>query len=175
MGVSPGGMSVFQRRGIDKSVLFNRTWHEYKYGFGNLSTDFWLGNEVIHQLTAIDSNKLYIELKDTSLRSFHARYESFSIGPETDEYRLHVAGNFSGNVTHDYVTRGSYILNGQPFVTPDRPDQAQCASRLDGGWWFNACENVYLNGPFNTDYWVWKGSVDEYHYLEYTAMIITRG
>ncbi|XP_061195805.1 fibroleukin-like [Saccostrea echinata] len=175
MDVMPGGWTVFQRRGIDKSVLFNRTWLEYKKGFGSIYTDFWLGNEVIHQMTTIGSNKLYIQLKDTSLRSFHARFESFSIGPETDKYRLHVAGKFSGNMTYDYVTSGSYILNGQPFATPDRPDTSHCATRLAGGWWFHGCEYVYLNGPFNSRYWVWKGSINYYNLLEYTSMMMTRG
>ncbi len=44
------GWTVIQRRS-NGSVDFYRGWDEYKNGFGDLRTEFWLGNEKIHQLT----------------------------------------------------------------------------------------------------------------------------
>ena len=34
---------VFQRRFNGKTVFWNKTWLEYKEGFGNLREEFWLG------------------------------------------------------------------------------------------------------------------------------------
>ena len=37
------GWTVMQSRKGDETVDFNVDWNEYKTGFGNLSTDYWLG------------------------------------------------------------------------------------------------------------------------------------
>jgi hypothetical protein len=42
--------TVIQGRLIS-TVDFYAGWNDYKNGFGDLHTEFWLGNEKIHQLT----------------------------------------------------------------------------------------------------------------------------
>ena len=46
-------LQVFQRR-YDGSVSFHLNWNEYKHGFGTLTGEFWLGNEILRRLTARD-------------------------------------------------------------------------------------------------------------------------
>jgi hypothetical protein len=43
---------------------FNRDWDDYKHGFGDVSKEFWLGNENIFMLTNSDDCVLRIELED---------------------------------------------------------------------------------------------------------------
>jgi len=71
-----GGWTVIQRR-QDGSVDFNRTWNEYKEGFGDLNGEFWLGNENIHKMTSQGDYSLRIDLEDWNNKHKHAFYQVF--------------------------------------------------------------------------------------------------
>ena len=77
-----GQWIVFQRR-RNGQENFNRNWEEYKYGFGNLTWEFWLGNEKIHCLTfATCRAELRIDMGDNMGRKAHAIYDYFAIENE---------------------------------------------------------------------------------------------
>ncbi|XP_022107320.1 fibrinogen C domain-containing protein 1-like [Acanthaster planci] len=86
-----GGWIVFQRR-QDGSVNFTRSWAEYRDGFGNLTGEFWLGNEYLRQLTGEGRWELLVELlvrkADESLARYLMWYRTFHITGE--KYALHV-------------------------------------------------------------------------------------
>lgn len=67
---------MIQRR-QDGKVNFNRMWNEYKNGFGDLHTEFWLGNDHIHDLSNQGAYSLRIDLEDWNGKHKHAYYESF--------------------------------------------------------------------------------------------------
>ena len=80
---------------MNGSVDFNRTWNDYKHGFGNLVGEFWLGLDKINRLTQDKTkNMLLVDLGVTTCQTVHAEYEWFGIGNGTAHYRLYI-----GNMT----------------------------------------------------------------------------
>ncbi|XP_078583781.1 uncharacterized protein LOC144866295 [Branchiostoma floridae x Branchiostoma japonicum] len=148
MDTAGGGWTVIQRR-QDGSVPFNRTWEEYKLGFGTKSGEYWLGNENIHLLTNQKNYCLRIDLLDWNNESRYAEYSTFRVSGESDGYRLHISG-YSGTAGDSMSMTGAYSNNGQRFSTVDRHNNAhQCSQRLGpAGWWFRACSFSYLNGRY---------------------------
>ena len=65
------------------------------------------------------------------------------IGPESDEYKLRVSG-YSGNAGDSLEYH-----NGKTFKTKDRNNWHKCSTRNKGGWWYNTCHYVNLNGLYN--------------------------
>ena len=63
MTTDGGGWTVFRRR-LNGAVAFYRDWGNYKNGFGNLSNEFWLGNDNLHRLTVADDVMVRIDLED---------------------------------------------------------------------------------------------------------------
>ena len=76
---------MFQRR-QDDSVDFYRGWKDYKAGFGQVSGEFWLGNDKIHRLTASRPGSLRVEREDWNGVRVYAKYSKFIIGDEYAKY-----------------------------------------------------------------------------------------
>ncbi|ALC40382.1 maker620, partial [Drosophila busckii] len=72
------GWAVIQRR-VDGSVNFNRTWEEYRNGFGDLRGEFWLGLEKLHLMTKFQPHELYIQLENFKNEHRYAHYRSIAI------------------------------------------------------------------------------------------------
>ncbi|XP_078616738.1 uncharacterized protein LOC144885015 isoform X1 [Branchiostoma floridae x Branchiostoma japonicum] len=145
MDTAGGGWTVIQRR-QDGSVPFNRTWEEYRLGFGNKSGEYWLGNDNIHLLTNQKEYSLRIELQDWEGNQTSAEYSTFRVSGESGGYRLHISG-YSGTAG-DSMTYN----NGQRFSTVDRDNDAYsgyCSQeRGQTGWWFRGCGFSFLNGRY---------------------------
>ena len=147
MHTDGGGWTVFQRR-QDGSVDFYRGWNEYKAGFGQLTAEFWLGNDKIHRLTASRPSSLRVELEDWNGVKVYAKYGKFNIGDEQAQYRLEV-GSYSG-------TAGDSLAwhNNMAFSTKDRDYDRwsnNCAVRYTGAWWYSSCKTSNLNGQYLGD------------------------
>ena len=88
-----GGWTVFQKR-LDGSVNFYHIWNDYKHGFGDLKSEFWLGLDKIHRLTS-DNSMLRVDLEDFEGNTAYAEYNLFGVMSEKDKYKL-ILGSYSG-------------------------------------------------------------------------------
>ena len=147
MRIDGGGWTVFQRR-QNGSVDFYRGWNDYKAGFGQLTAEFWLGNDKIHRLTASRPSSLRVELEDWNGVKAYAKYGTFNISDEQAQYRLEV-GSYSGTARDSLA----WYHNNMAFSTKDRDNDrwssVNCAVRFTGAWWYKDCYRSNLNGQYN--------------------------
>ena len=136
--------TVIQRR-QDGQTDFNRQWVEYKYGFGNLYGEHWLGNEVVHLMSSQRNYILRIDLWDWEGGKSYAEYSVFSLDNEEKKYALTVSG---------YVGDAGDSLsyhNGMKFSTEDSDNDVNirsCSADNKSGWWFESCFLANLNGVY---------------------------
>ena len=159
-----GGWIVFQRR-QDGSVDFYLNWADYQRGFGDLKSEFWLGNDNLRALTEASPQgtwELRINMEDWEGEAVWVDYSDFKITGE--KYTLNAAyKSISETKVGDSLRRHT----GKPFSTKDR-DNYNCAQWNKGAWWYDECHTSNLNGYYydnqRVDYnqglqWVtWKGN-----------------
>ncbi|KAI0210119.1 Tenascin-R [Lamellibrachia satsuma] len=146
METDGGGWLVFQRR-QDGSVSFERNWNSFKVGFGDISGEFWLGNDNLYYFTSKKTYSLRIDMEDFHNDKRYADYASFTVASEANNYILRL-GPYSGTAG-DMLTRHH---NGASFTTLDRDNEHSgdnCAVTHKGGWWYNQCFSANLNGGKN--------------------------
>ncbi|XP_038061099.1 ficolin-2-like [Patiria miniata] len=145
MDTDGGGWIVFQRR-VNGSVDFYRDWQTYRNGFGNLSGDFWLGNENLRRLTGTGSWELRVDLLAWDGSQAYTKYRAFRV--VGNMFQLEVAGKEPGGGGGDSLSHH----NGSKFSTLDQDNDGysgSCALDYQGGWWYHsACILSHLNGPY---------------------------
>ena len=114
-----------------------------------------MGLEEIHQLTTTQNVSLFIDIETFEGEPFTLTLETFFVGNAESNYTM----TFSGySQSSDRVKRDSFTSdnNGMMFTTRDRDndiwDGINCASEYcRGGWWYNQCGHINLNGNYGGD------------------------
>uniref|UniRef100_A0A8C6QFZ3 Tenascin XB n=1 Tax=Nannospalax galili TaxID=1026970 RepID=A0A8C6QFZ3_NANGA len=155
METDGGGWLVFQRR-MDGQTDFWRDWEDYAHGFGNISREFWLGNEALHSLTQAEDYSMRVDLRAGNEAVF-AQYDSFRVDSAAENYRLHLEGY------HGTAGKGG----GSVFSARDRDPNnllISCAVSYRGAWWYRNCHYANLNGLYGStvdhqgvSWYHWKG------------------
>uniref|UniRef100_A0A1I8H4N9 Fibrinogen C-terminal domain-containing protein n=1 Tax=Macrostomum lignano TaxID=282301 RepID=A0A1I8H4N9_9PLAT len=133
---------------VSGSVDFYRSWTQYQSEFGEgPDGNYWVGLNALHEITLHGSHKVRFLMKAWNGSEYWAEYSSFSVGPESDNYRLSVSG-FSGSAGIGDCFAGG---NGQQFTTKDADHDTHsgnCAAFFRGAWWFTACHCTHPNGYY---------------------------
>ncbi|XP_049549503.1 tenascin-X isoform X4 [Orcinus orca] len=159
METDGGGWLVFQRR-MDGKTDFWRDWEDYARGFGNISEEFWLGNDALHSLTKAGDYSLRVDLRDGDEAVF-AQYDSFQVDSADEYYRLHLEGY------HGTAGDSMSYHSGSVFSARDRDPNnllISCAVSYRGAWWYKNCHYANLNGLYGStvdhqgvSWYYWKG------------------
>nr|KAF6463418.1 tenascin XB [Molossus molossus] len=159
METDGGGWLVFQRR-MDGHTDFWRDWEDYAHGFGNISGEFWLGNEALHSLTRAGDYSMRVDLRAGDEVVF-AQYDSFRVDAAEDYYRLHLEGY------HGTAGDSMSYHSGSVFSARDRDPNnllISCAVSYRGAWWYRNCHYANLNGLYGStvdhqgvSWYHWKG------------------
>ena len=159
---------VLIQQNIHGSNFFNRSWAEFKVGFNDTLGNYWLGNDLLSQLTLSRRYKLRFDLQLRNFSWYYAEYSSFLVYGESRNYQLQVSG-YSGNVG-DGLTYHDDMM----FTTYDRDNDHHndnCAVMNGGGFWYRTCSYSDVNtvrGRGND--FKWHSSQTGYLYLESTRM-----
>ncbi|XP_041373583.1 microfibril-associated glycoprotein 4-like [Gigantopelta aegis] len=138
------GWLVIQRR-TDGSEDFYRTWNEYRYGFGDLNNEFWLGNTNIHRITSQGHYDLRIDLEDFEGNTRYALYKNFSVASKQDYFRLSV-GEYSGDAGDGLGNHSGYRFSARDLDLDAY--KSNCAQMFKGAWWYKSCHSSNLNGQY---------------------------
>ncbi|KRF98480.1 uncharacterized protein Dwil_GK28265 [Drosophila willistoni] len=135
-----GGWIVIQKR-FDGSINFNRSWTEFRNGFGQLHGEFFIGLDKLHHITNTQPYELYIQVEEFMGEAGFASYDNFKIGNEASQYKLESLGDFRGTLSNQMM-----FGMKQKFTTYDHQnDQTRyidCDPEWFGAWWHKDC-----NGP----------------------------
>jgi len=159
---------VLIQQNVNRSKFFNRSWAEFKVGFNDTRGNYWLGNDLLSQLTLSRRYKLRFDLQLRNLSWYYAEYSSFTVSGESRNYELHVSG-YSGNAGDSL----SYH-NGMMFTTYDRDNDpftvsrfnGNCAVLYGGGFWYKTRAFCLVNAV----HFYWSSRQTGRLYLQSTRM-----
>ncbi|XP_045137526.1 ficolin-2-like isoform X2 [Portunus trituberculatus] len=150
METDGGGWTVFLNRQHQAIQLdFNRTWSDYKAGFGSPYSEYYLGNELLHQMT---HGRMYAIRMDVTLASGgydFSTYQYFTVYSEEKRYTASLTGTqLSGTSNTNCLVQ----MNNRVFTTLERDldsYNSNCAVKRGGAWWYNNCNYFSPTVPFD--------------------------
>ncbi|XP_034098994.1 fibroleukin-like [Drosophila albomicans] len=128
------GWIIIQRR-IDDDVKFDRSFEEYKDGFGNLENSFFIGLRNLYALLSVQQHELFIALESLSGETRYDRYNNFKIANENARFKLLSLGDYNGTAGNGlHNSLGNKFLGyGSAIITDEKV--------TNNGWWIDEDRN----------------------------------
>ncbi|XP_005093742.1 ryncolin-1-like [Aplysia californica] len=167
--IDGGRWTIIQRR-VNGRVDFERSWADYRMGFGDPHGDYWLGLDDMADLTRRSDQELRIDFLYKG-QNYTFKYFPFRVAPVQDNFRLDL-GSHRDDSFYSFH-------NGAVFSTNDNSNIPNlCTSYYHGGWWYVDCLKVYLNGVWHETTYAkmlpWYPVTDYYDSVEFVSMKIRR-
>lgn len=136
-----GVFTVIQSR-HDGSVDFDQSWEKYEDGFGDFSSEFWLGLKKIYAIAHQGNSLLHIQMEDWRKEKHFMVYQ-YILDDAVSNYTIHLKmqSGEANSAVDEHI--------GLRFSTKDHNDgnlDPNCAQDYTGGWWFSICGDINLNG-----------------------------
>uniref|UniRef100_A0A493TGG1 VPS37D subunit of ESCRT-I n=1 Tax=Anas platyrhynchos platyrhynchos TaxID=8840 RepID=A0A493TGG1_ANAPP len=132
MNVTNGGWTVIQRNQKDTAVTWAESWSTYKYGFGNVRSEYWLGTEYIHQIAKQKVYQVRFVIWDTKNNIKFADYNLFSVEDESHGYRLRL-GSYTGTAGDAMTSDNPNTMHdNMKFSTKDRDQDTYISESAAG-------------------------------------------
>ncbi|XP_010211492.1 PREDICTED: angiopoietin-related protein 1-like [Tinamus guttatus] len=148
MNVTDGGWTVIQRNRYNTAITWAESWSTYKYGFGDVQSDYWLGTEYIYQIAKQKVYQAKFVIWDATNATKFADYNFFGLEEESRGYLLRL-GSYTGTAGDAMTSASSSTAHDNMKFSAKDLDQdtstGNCASTNGGGWWYSACYSVRLN------------------------------
>ena len=141
----------------------------FRFGFGDPTTEYWLGNENLHYLTNQKNYRLHISMWDLDNQYWYAEYGYFRIMSEEEGYTIHL-NHYTGNATD--ALKYSNLMS---FSTQDRDSDmssTHCAKFYTAGWWYKHCQYGNLNGRYTVGIVWFNNDFDKWVQMQRTEMKI---
>ena len=130
--MAKGGWTRIMNR-VDKTNAFNKSWSDYKYGFGDINGNHWLGFNSINKILLTGDFMARFEFENSQFYYFEV--DLIKIGSESQNFILTL-----GQVTSYTIKTNLAYNNGCEFHTFDHnPGSSNCPIQYQAGWWFNQC------------------------------------
>ena len=173
LALSIHGWIIFQSRNLSTTFNFNRTWAEFSNGFGETTSDnFYLGNELLSQLTSARPYSLRVEFLSNGAW-YSAEYLRVTVNNSSLGYALYVAG-YSGDAGDSLSSsNGLRFSTYDASASVDGSASSKCYSIMSG-WWYNCTTPMSnLNNPFKGILWnTLKAAQSNGLAITYTRMMI---
>ena len=150
MELEGGGWTVFHRRYVPLTENFDLGWNSYKQGFGDVFKEFWLGNDLLHEITtASRPHYILVFARRPDQQTTVSKYGSFYIEGESELYKIHFNNTLLKGIpslTERDIAAPNQNMNQRPFSTKDRINIAiPFCIEHEGALWHNQCANIFPN------------------------------